>query len=456
MARANGKAANGKAAKRARPKSTPPEPSLTSITIQGFKSFRDETTIAIRPLTVLAGANSSGKSSAVQPLLLLKQTLEATRDPGPLWLGGPNATFANVDELLWHGQAEKDRATSLAIGLSRGGDEVRLFFRRAAQGGVELEKLACRRADLAYELRPDMRGAELRELFRRQRSFFKDIDRTRFSFRVKQERSSLVAVAEEADVAGGVVARGTAYTMAPFDTVAPMVHELIHLPGLRGNPSRSYMTARVGARFPAFFQEYVASMILAWKETADDRLEKVDRAIHDLGLTWKVDARRIDDTSIEIRVGRMPSPRKGGAHDLVNIADVGVGVSQTLPVVVALLAAAPGQIVYLEQPETHLHPRAQAALAGLLVDAARRGAIVIAETHSDLLLRSVQRAVAAGEVDPSLIALHWFERDGHGATRVSSAQLDAAGTYGDWPIDFDDVAMDVEGAFLDASLGRSA
>ena len=139
---------------------------------------------------------------------------------------------------------------------------------------------------------------------------------------------------------------------------------------------------------------------------------------------------------------------------MVSIADVGFGVSQTLPVVVALLTAAPGQIVYLEQPEIHLHPRAQVALAGLLLDASRRGVVVIAETHSDLLLRSIQRAVAAGEADPSLVALHWFERDKDGASKVSIAHLDAAGTYGDWPVDFGDISLEVEGAFLDASLFR--
>jgi AAA domain, putative AbiEii toxin, Type IV TA system/AAA ATPase domain len=425
-----------------------------AITLQGFKSFRDETTIEIRPLTLLAGANSSGKSSAIQPLLLLKQTLEATRDPGPLWLGGPNVKFTSVDQLLWRGQAEKDHATTVSIGLScatdAGDEHVRLFFRRAEQGGVELERLAYQRADLSYELRPDMRGSELHRIFQKQKSFFKDIDREPFSFRVQQARSSLAAVAQYEQAIGG----GTTYTMAPFDTVSPVVHDLVHLPGLRGNPERSYPTARVDVRFPALFQDYVASVMLAWKETADSRLEKLDRAIHDLGLTWKVDARRLDDTSIEIRVGRMPSLQKGGAHDLVNIADVGFGVSQTLPVVVALLTAAPGQVVYLEQPEIHLHPRAQVALAGLLVDAAKRGVLVIAETHSSLLLVSVQRAVAAGEIDPSLVALHWFERDKRGATKVTKAELDAAGTYGDWPEDFGDVELKLESAFLDASLFR--
>ena len=62
---------------------------ITKISVNGFKSLANECEIDIHPLTILAGANSSGKSSIMQPLLMLKQTLEAPFDPGPLLLDGP-------------------------------------------------------------------------------------------------------------------------------------------------------------------------------------------------------------------------------------------------------------------------------------------------------------------------------------------------------------------------------
>src|SRR2546421_12998439 len=73
---------------------------ITRITVGGFKSIAQEQGIEIKPLTILAGANSSGKSSIMQPLLLLKQTLEATYDPGALLLNGPNVRFTSADQLL--------------------------------------------------------------------------------------------------------------------------------------------------------------------------------------------------------------------------------------------------------------------------------------------------------------------------------------------------------------------
>ena len=77
---------------------TPQPKGITGITVSGFKSLRDESHIEVRPLTILAGANSSGKSSIMQPLLLMKQTLEAQYDPGPLLLNGPNVKFTAAEQ----------------------------------------------------------------------------------------------------------------------------------------------------------------------------------------------------------------------------------------------------------------------------------------------------------------------------------------------------------------------
>ena len=136
---------------------------------------------------------------------------------------------------------------------------------------------------------------------------------------------------------------------------------------------------------------------------------------------------------------------------MVSLADVGFGVSQTLPVLVALLVAEPGQLVYLEQPEIHLHPRAQASLAEILADAANRGVRVVVETHSELLLLAIQSLVAEGKILPELVKLNWFIRGEDGITKVSSADLDEAGAFGDWPEDFGDVSLKLENRYLNAA-----
>ena len=165
-------------------------------------------------------------------------------------------------------------------------------------------------------------------------------------------------------------------------------------------------------------------------------------------MTGKV-SKKIGDVGIELQVGRLLHDRVGET-DMVSIADVGFGVSQVLPVLVALIVANPGQLVYLEQPELHLHPRAQVALAQVLADAAKRGVRVVAETHSSLLLLGIQTLIAEGGLSPELVKLHWFTRQEDGVTEVDSVDLDEAGTYGDWPVDFDDVDLGTQSRYLDA------
>ncbi len=89
------KKANG-GPRRSRPRPAP----LRKVSVAGYKSFAGAAEIEIRPLTLLAGANSSGKSSMMQPLLLMKQTLEALYDPGGLKLDGPHVKMPDVETMF--------------------------------------------------------------------------------------------------------------------------------------------------------------------------------------------------------------------------------------------------------------------------------------------------------------------------------------------------------------------
>jgi hypothetical protein len=255
------------------------------------------------------------------------------------------------------------------------------------------------------------------------------------------------------DDASRIVQRGN---LSPASRFVGHLQRLIHLPGLRGNPRRTYPKRAAGPLFPGTFEDYVASVISQWQSNNDPRLSQLGAALEEMGLTWKVKSQPIDDVQVELRVGRLPHVAPGGDHDLVSIVGVGFGVSQSLPVLVALIVAEPEQVVYLEQPEMHLHPRAQRRLAHVLADAANRGVIVVAETHSSLLLREVQTLVATGRLSADKVKLHWFQRQEDGRTVVTPADLDENGAYGDWPEDFDEVELNGEKAYLDAVESKEA
>ncbi|MEA2600532.1 MAG: hypothetical protein QOF89_1524 [Acidobacteriota bacterium] len=395
-----------------------PNPSAVSaISIKGFKSFVDEQRIEIRPLTLLAGANSSGKSSALQPLLLLKQTLEAPFDPGPLLLDGPHVRFTSALQFLSR-TARQVNASQFSIYIEDfNGQSVRDVFRRAGDFGVEL-------------VSTEVTG-----------QFFDGVRSTILTAEMSSApKEGVGVIRDRCFLDWGVQG------LSPLTNVFQgMILSMLHIPGMRGNPLRSYRTAAVGDYFPGTFENYVASVILFWRSIQDDKLEKLDKWLQVLGLTGQVLPKIIDATQVELLVSRLPVE-----SDLVNIADVGFGVSQVLPVLVALLAAKPGQLVYLEQPELHLHPRAQQALAVVLADAANRGVRVVAETHSSILLIAVQTLVAEGKLSPDKVMLHWFQRNARGATKVTSGEMDQLGAYGDWPEDFGEVEAAVDNRYLDA------
>jgi predicted ATPase len=119
-----------------------------------------------------------------------------------------------------------------------------------------------------------------------------------------------------------------------------------------------------------------------------------------------------------------------------NIKDVGVGVSQVLPVIVAALFAQPGHIVIVEEPESHLHPLAQRKLADLLAQVSKeRNVQFIIETHSEHLFRRMQTLIAKQEITTNDAAMYFVERDGKVA-RLRPLELDDLGRVRNWPKDF--------------------
>ena len=425
---------------------------ITKIAVKGFKSIAEECAIDIRPLTILAGANSSGKSSIMQPLLMLKQTLEAPYDPGPLLIDGPNVQFTEAEQFLSKSTDEK-RVDHFQIQIkTRDSDfaySVETIFRKG-QSRVEIVKMTIQvRQALQplpfkhYTLYPEMSAEEINALGSQgpMRSDFKAVKRSRcFLGFESQANDHLFNVTYNP--------RDHLFNVT-YNLVETYIFDSIHLPGLRGNPERIYKLTSTGPRYPGTFEHYTASIIHEWQERKNKRLKTVTDALRALDLTGKVDTQKIGDVGIELQVGRLPHDRTDET-DMVNIADVGFGVSQVLPVLVALIAAEPGRLVYLEQPELHLHPRAQVALAKVLADAAKRGVRVVAETHSSLLLLGVQTLVAEGKLSPDLVKLHWFTRREDGITEVDSVDLDEAGAYGEWPEDFADVDLTIQSRYLDA------
>jgi predicted ATPase len=439
---------------------------ITSIAIEGFKSISQKQSIEVRPLTILAGANSSGKSSIMQPLLLLKQTLNASYDPGPLMLNGPNVKFTAAEQLL--SNIGEKRVSTFSIGIEVDDDtELTAYFTKGEGTGFNIEQMTYRLNDKVYRVYEGMESDQLlselppdiKESFSKiEASFLKGLEghnqnnmQPHTYFAVTRNRCFLTATLRISLGSSGQFATH----LFPDALVGEYISQIIHLPGLRGTPERTYPISALGSDFPGTFENYSASIIRQWQvSNAKDKLEKLNNDLIRLGLTRKVSAVPTNDTQVELRVTRFLSSKESTTEDTVSIADVGLGISQTLPVLVALHAANSKQLIYLEQPEIHLHPRAQYIMAEVLAGAVLQGKRLVVETHSSLLILAIQTLVAEGKLPPDLVKLHWFQQLADGSTQINSADLDHAGAFGDWPEDFAAVALDSESRYLDAAQAR--
>src|SRR2546423_2614933 len=136
---------------------------ISEIRVAGFKSISEEQIIEVRPLTILAGANSSGKSSMMQPLLLLKQTLEASYDPGALLLNGPNVKFTQVDQLLSRLSSRREKDTFAISIWGNPGVSLMTVFRRSKSKGRGFDVVETRYEiyGTSIRLRADMSEDEI-------------------------------------------------------------------------------------------------------------------------------------------------------------------------------------------------------------------------------------------------------------------------------------------------------
>jgi predicted ATPase len=134
--------------------------------------------------------------------------------------------------------------------------------------------------------------------------------------------------------------------------------------------------------------------------------------------------------------------RTKGSKDWVDLPDVGIGVSQVLPVLVQCFYAPANSIIIMEQPEIHLHPSAQAALADVMIDVISsredgkdRNIQLIIETHSEHFLRRLQRRIAEDKIPQDKVSAY-FASVSKAPAKLESLRIDEFGNILNWPENF--------------------
>lgn len=488
-------------------------PGINRISVTGFKSLVAKTDLEIRPLTVLAGANSSGKSSFMQPLLLMKQTLESEVNPaGPFLLSGPYTRYTQANQFLSRrfGSTGK-RSLRFDFGFDQGMNAGMLYSERT-ETGLRIEESWGSKStkESGWRITTKSTPNELRAMLLKFSSIPQLMDQIGLKVlsAPNYQFYQCVLYSEKAGKGprGLAMERRELYFMPENLALNSHVRRMIYVPGLRGDQNRKWLFTEISefGSFEGPFESYVPSLIYSWKHANDTKREdELEAGLELLGLATGIASIKVSESEVEVLIPILPDsghPRvtgpkrrepaelsveltkaqaermesaiklaiKQGAKDrkeafdniltkylYVNVADVGLAVSTVLPVLVAIIQADPGQLVYVEQPELHLHPRAQWKLAQLLAQAANRGVRLVIETHSSLLLRGILTQIAESKIANDKVILHWFERDKKwGRSSVHSKEPDPAGRVGSWPEDFGDVELESNNAYLDAAASK--
>lgn len=427
---------------------------LTQFRYKNFKSWQDTGQLKLAPITGFFGTNSSGKTSLLQGLLLMKQTIESSDRNQVLDFGDESkyvdlgsageAIFGHSPGTLEFG-FDWNLSEPLVVKNPENPGE-RLFEGDSMRFSTEIEfaePKVVRVRKLHYEL-----GEHEFNMVRKNGNadFGLEYQGNRpFSFKREDGRKWPVPAPVKfygfPDQVNGYF-RNAGFLFDCQLELEKLFQRLFYLGPLRENPKRQYKwngsePGDMGQRG----EQAIDAILIS--ESRGNRIspgfrkrqmllgEYVALKLKELGLIYSFEIRQIEGSSFyQVWVKRNESSSE------VLITDVGFGVSQILPVITLCFYAPKGSIILIEQPEIHLHPSVQAGLADIFIDAIKnRGVQIILESHSEHLLRRLQRRLAEERIGPSDLNLYFCESV-RGRSEIRPLELDEFGTIKNWPKDF--------------------
>lgn len=434
---------------------------LTELRIKNFKAWKDTGSVRMAPLTVIFGANSAGKSSLGHLLLALKQTTLLSDRKRALHLGDKSSLIdlGTFSDCL-HGH---DLKTALEFSLSW-----QLTSPLIVRNSLDRQSFSGKSISLASRIKAGKNEQP-------------EVDS--IQYKLLNAGTQVLGVDHGKTLAGTVTldvsplklvkAAGRQWTLEPpekfyrFSDVTlaryqnadflakfaleteRMLGSLYYLGPLRKHPERTYQwsgdtPSDVGAE-----GEFTIAALLA--ASADER--KLNRGprrsqqkfgpfiaswLKDLGVISSFNVKPVAQGRKEFEV----LIKTHASAPEVKLTDVGFGISQVLPALVEAFYAPPNSMVWMEQPEIHLHPQVQAELADVFISAVQaredgkpRNVQLIVESHSEHFLTRLQRRVAEGIISPDDVAVYFCERSETGA-ELKPLQLNLYGEIENWPENF--------------------
>jgi predicted ATPase len=458
---------------------------ITELVAKNFKSWQS-VELALAPLTGFFGANSSGKTSLLQMLLLLKQTVE-TSDRNRMLHFGDDRSLVDLGtfyDVVFNHRTENALSISVSWKLPQ-----QLIIKDPEKQQLPLYEIDV----LSFFTQVDEVMSSVSVDFfhytfdTHVRSGMYVFAPYKSKFGMKRTPKKRSQYELEAEGYKPIRIRGRAWPLPPpvkcygFPNEAigyyqntgflsefvlafeNLFSRMTYLGPLREYPRRSYIWAGerpqdVGQRGGKAIAALLAARAAGLKSPRLVRKKRLHKPIEERILEWLQKMELIHSFSLqpiaknrkdyELRV------KKSVNSSDVLITDVGFGVSQILPVLVLCYYAPEHSTIILEQPEIHLHPKVQADLADVFIDVVKeRNVQIILESHSEHLLRRLQRRIAEEQIDAKMTALY-FCRIEDGISKAERLDVDDYGNIRNWPQGFFGDEMEELAAMTTAQMER--
>ena len=419
---------------------------ITHIRMKNFKSWKDSGEVKLAPLTGFFGTNSSGKSSLLQMLLLLKQTAERS----------------DLDEVIFFG----DKTSLVNLGN----------FREVIHGHKEEELLelefGCKfqkplTISLSHEI-TESNGFTFDTAIHENSGHlsvkhFSYIVGTDPIQKIKYENGILYGhprQPESLDLSAVNVYSASVVIQMPsfihseqdfetdeslkpiFSAFEELFSHVYYLGPTRAHPQRDYHWGDKDPKDVGLWGDKVIDALLCAhmrrvkiskkgeEVTIEDRVSEWLREM-DLAYSFSLEPiGALKDDNYEVRI------RKSATSPAVPLTDIGYGLSDLLPMLVLCYYTPEGSILILEQPGVHLHPRAQSDLADLLIEViTERNLQILMESHSEHLLTRLQLRIAEQKISSDQTALYSCENN-NGVSNIRSLDVDELGNITNWPPNF--------------------
>ncbi|WP_022826293.1 DUF3696 domain-containing protein [Hymenobacter norwichensis] len=456
---------------------------LKNLRIQNFKSWQDTSNIHFSNLTGFFGTNSSGKSSILQFLLMLKQTVESS-DRSQLLNLGDNRSYTDLGTLFDVIYMRKDPSTIHFVIEWRSMIE-RLFstkqnrmFKWSDYDSIFSSTIRKRGDNISlqnYSYEVENKSVKLKMTGKEDISNNPVYSFTTQGF-IGTEIHDAIKFPQrftEVNKFYGLPS-GFGLPSDQYDEIAKWIFDFellftrtYYLGPLREYPNRLYIWGGeqpegVGNRG----EKAVAALLASRNRGATINIEEknIKRTVEEHVAYWLKELGLIHSFIVqpiapnrkeyEVRIQRTAESAS------VFLTDVGFGISQILPVLVLLFYVPEGSTVILEQPEIHLHPAVQAGLADVFIDAIKRRRLqIVLESHSEHLLQRLQRRMAEFGVedekgfDSDQAALYFTDIEA-GRSKLTPLALDDYGNISNWPVGFFGDPFADAAAMMDAQMRR--